>query len=51
MNLPVVDVILSSILFIDRSVVVAVNHPVDTQNVRLVLLHRSLGLEHHRVSP
>ena len=48
---PVIDVILASVLFVDGSVVEAVNHAVDSQHVRLVRRHCSLGLYDHSRAP
>ena len=48
---PVVDVVLSSILLVDGPLIVVVHHPVDTQDVGLVLPHRPLWLQDERVPP
>ena len=39
--LPVVDVVLAPVLFVDRAVIVAVHHAVHAEHVRLVFLHYS----------
>ena len=39
--LPVVDVVLAPVLFVDRPVTVAVHHAVHAEHVRLVFLHYS----------
>ena len=49
--LPVVDVVLSAILLVDWPLVVAVNHPVDSQDVCLVFLHHALRLQHQSGAP
>ena len=46
---PVIYVVLSSVLFIDRSVIVAVHHPVNSQNVSLILLDNTLRLEYNSI--
>ena len=48
---PVIDVILAPVLFVDGSVVEAVNHAVNSQHVRLVGRHCPLRLYDHRRAP
>ena len=42
----VVDVVLAPVLLVHRPVVVAVDHAVDPEHVRLVLLHHALRLQY-----
>ena len=46
---PVVDVVLSSVLFVDRSLIVTVHHPVNAQNISLILLDNALRLKYNSV--
>ena len=48
---PVIDVILAPVLFVDGPIVVAIHHPVNPQDVRLVCGHCSLRLDDHSWAP
>ena len=50
-RVPVVDVILSAVLLVDRPLVVVIDHPVDAEHVGVVLFHRPVRLQHHRRAP
>ena len=48
---PVVDVVLSTILLINWSLIVAINHPVDTKNICLMLLNNAFWLQNNSITP